>query len=162
MSEDAQKDNGKHVRSNLKNLLRSCLFGLRTQAILYNFRRTPHTIVLDSLHPDLAPHLVITPPPDTWEDSRHAYENRINPQYMANLFVPPFYLFTCRTPTYEEWKAIAYPPPQRRPQPYTPVATFNYSRFHRYVSKSGSPYDFGTVDSRSLHRFNVPRRKGLL
>uniref|UniRef100_A0A8H8CJT8 Uncharacterized protein n=1 Tax=Psilocybe cubensis TaxID=181762 RepID=A0A8H8CJT8_PSICU len=71
-------------------------------SVLEHFRRTPHTIVLDSFRPTSYPHIVITPPPDTWENS--AYNNRINPQNIASLSVPPLYLTTCRTATYEEWK----------------------------------------------------------
>ncbi|KAF8914208.1 hypothetical protein CPB84DRAFT_67947 [Gymnopilus junonius] len=82
--------------------------------VLSHYRRTPHSIVIDSHRPDIAPHIVITPP-DSWDVFTATESNRINYQNLCNLPVPPFYLSTCRMPTYQEWMSMCYPPP---PQEY--------------------------------------------
>lgn len=56
---------------------------------LLAFRRNSRNIVLDSLCPDVAPHIVITPPDDRWEDYYIPSENAVNPQSPYYLSIPP-------------------------------------------------------------------------
>lgn len=45
--------------------------------------------MLDSLHPHLAPHIVITPPEYFWDDYFIPFQNRVDPQWSGYLMVPP-------------------------------------------------------------------------
>ncbi|KAF9569258.1 hypothetical protein CPC08DRAFT_176775 [Agrocybe pediades] len=65
---------------------------MRTEDLLRMHHRIPHTIVLDSHQPELAPHIVITPPDDTVIETWHAVNsNRPNPLDSSNLMPLPFY-----------------------------------------------------------------------
>ncbi|KAF8969423.1 hypothetical protein BDZ97DRAFT_2055860 [Flammula alnicola] len=79
--------------------------------VLNDYRRVPNNIVIDSVCPELAPHIVITPAPEQW-DLRHIVEsNRAGCQFRPQLTVPPFFGLTCRMHTYEEMMALFCPPP---------------------------------------------------
>ncbi|KDR83986.1 hypothetical protein GALMADRAFT_236543 [Galerina marginata CBS 339.88] len=110
--------------------------------ILKSYRRSSRTIVIDSHRPELAPHIVITPPPDTWDALNVAENNRAGYQTMPNLTVPPFYRSTCRMHTYEELMVTFYPtllPEENGTQWNAPIRTpgartvFNHSAFRRLV-----------------------------
>ena len=76
-----------------------------------DYRLTPHNIVLDSLCPQIAPHIVITPALEQWDAEYIAQNNRAGPQFMPHLTVPPFFGSTCRMHTYEEFVGMFYPQP---------------------------------------------------
>lgn len=63
---------------------------LSLQNILYQCRRDPRNIVLDSVQPEIAPHIVITPPEFDWTDFSTMQENppplQQHPEY--HLCVP--------------------------------------------------------------------------
>ena len=46
-------------------------------------------LVLDSEDPDIAPHIVVTPPPFDLNDYYTVAYNQVNPQYPHRLLVPP-------------------------------------------------------------------------
>lgn len=56
-------------------------------ALLY-FRLDGRNIVLDSLYPDIAPHIVITPPVSCADDFYTPLQNRVDPQWPCFLNVP--------------------------------------------------------------------------
>ncbi|KAG6910964.1 hypothetical protein DXG01_006018 [Tephrocybe rancida] len=56
---------------------------------LQHFSYNRLNLVLDSMHPQLAPHIVVTPPEETWEDEYIPWENRVNIQLPSYLNVPP-------------------------------------------------------------------------
>lgn len=105
------------------------------QAVLYHHRRTPHTIVLDSRCPDLAPHIVITPPDDDSEIPWVAHNNTAGSQTSGSLCVPPFYMSTSRLPTYYEWVEMFYPCPavQLEDPKYSHYSYFSLRSLREYV-----------------------------
>lgn len=105
------------------------------KVVLHEYRYTPHTIVLDSRCPDLAPHIVITPPDEYSEDPWAAHNNRVDSQTAPNLCVPPFYMTTCRLATYYEWMNMFYPPPALQSEEPTQQNhfSFNLGSFVEYV-----------------------------
>ncbi|KJA29823.1 hypothetical protein HYPSUDRAFT_60669 [Hypholoma sublateritium FD-334 SS-4] len=86
-------------------------------AILEDYRLTPYNIVLDSLCPQIAPHIVITPALEQWDAEYIAQNNRAGPQFFPHLTVPPFFGSTCRMHTYEEFMRIFYQQPMHEPYP---------------------------------------------
>jgi hypothetical protein len=50
-------------------------------------------LVLDSICPNLAPHIVITPPVDIRDDYYSPFQNSIAPQWLGYLVVPPSPLY---------------------------------------------------------------------
>ncbi|KAG1806573.1 uncharacterized protein HD556DRAFT_323944 [Suillus plorans] len=55
---------------------------------LLDLRLDGRNIVLDSLYPDIAPHIVITPPVSCADDFYTPYQNRVDPQWPCFLNVP--------------------------------------------------------------------------
>ncbi|KAG1851773.1 hypothetical protein C8R48DRAFT_777728 [Suillus tomentosus] len=55
---------------------------------LLDLRLDGRNIVLDSLYPDIAPHIVITPPVSCADDFYTPYQNRVDPQWPCSLNVP--------------------------------------------------------------------------
>ncbi|KAG6832146.1 hypothetical protein H0H92_004877 [Tricholoma furcatifolium] len=53
----------------------------------YSYNRL--NLILDSMFPDIAPHIVITPAVETWADEYIPWQNRVNPQWPHQLCVPP-------------------------------------------------------------------------
>ncbi|CAA7260075.1 unnamed protein product [Cyclocybe aegerita] len=106
--------------------------GPNPQDILYPYRWTPHNIVFDSHCPEVAPHIVITPPTtgDWLQAAQVAESNRAPLQLYSHLPVPPFYGSTCRMHTYDELMALFHPSPaeaQPEPQPELhPTAECSY------------------------------------
>ncbi|KAJ3507220.1 hypothetical protein NLJ89_g6426 [Agrocybe chaxingu] len=82
------------------------------QDILFPYRWTPHNVVFDSHCPEVAPHIVITPPTtgDWLQAAQVADSNRAPQQLYSHLPVPPFCGSTCRMHTYDELMALFYPP----------------------------------------------------
>ena len=112
-------------------------FDQYAQEILYSYRKTPHTIVIDSHIPDIAPHIVITPPSDPLDAFPVAEGNRVNCQVPWNLVVPPMSLLTSRMPTYEEWTSmlqLLHSPDSHPPHPPGARRVFNRSAFDIQVS----------------------------
>ncbi|KAF8897817.1 hypothetical protein BD779DRAFT_1667737 [Infundibulicybe gibba] len=60
------------------------------------FQQQRHNIVLDSVHPHITPHIVITPPEQLWDDHLVPWQNRLDPQYFCYLYVPPVDFGTSR------------------------------------------------------------------
>lgn len=60
----------------------------RFQDTLLDLRLDGRNIVLDSLYPDIAPHIVITPPVSCADDFYTPYQNRVDPQWPCFLNVP--------------------------------------------------------------------------
>lgn len=85
--------------------------------VLESYRRSPQNIVLDSLQPDVAPHIVITLAEDQWDIYEVMQNNRAGVQYMPHLPVPPCFGSTCRMATYEEFMSMCHPPPCQPLQP---------------------------------------------
>lgn len=85
--------------------------------MLEDYWRSPHNIVLDSLCPQIAPHIVITPALEQWDAEYIAQNNRAGPQFLPHLTVPPFFGSTCRMHTYEEFMGMFYQQPTYEPYP---------------------------------------------
>ena len=63
------------------------------QGILREFYRYRHNLVLDSLCPSLAPHIVVTPPDEVWNDNLITpWQNRVDFQQTEYLTVPHTFL----------------------------------------------------------------------
>jgi hypothetical protein len=60
----------------------------RFQDTLLELRLDGRNIVLDSLYPDIAPHIVITPPVSCADDFYTPHQNRVDPQWPCFLNVP--------------------------------------------------------------------------
>jgi len=60
----------------------------RFQDTLLDLRLDGRNIVLDSLYPDIAPHIVITPPVSCADDFYTPHQNRVDPQWPCFLNVP--------------------------------------------------------------------------
>ncbi|KAG1892200.1 hypothetical protein F4604DRAFT_14714 [Suillus subluteus] len=60
----------------------------RENDALLDFRLDGRNIVLDSLYPDIAPHIVITPPVSYPDDFYTPHQNRVDPQWPCFLNVP--------------------------------------------------------------------------
>ncbi|KAG2064268.1 hypothetical protein BDR04DRAFT_1110340 [Suillus decipiens] len=60
----------------------------RNNDALLNLRLDSRNIVLDSLYPDIAPHIVITPPVSYLDDFYTPHQNRVDPQWPCFLNVP--------------------------------------------------------------------------
>ncbi|KAG2155035.1 uncharacterized protein EDB93DRAFT_130423 [Suillus bovinus] len=60
----------------------------RFQDTLLDLRLDGRNIVLDSLYPDIAPHIVITPPVSYPDDFYTPHQNRVDPQWPCFLNVP--------------------------------------------------------------------------
>ncbi|KAG6903407.1 hypothetical protein C0995_005430 [Termitomyces sp. Mi166 len=61
---------------------------------LFSYNRL--NLVLDSMLPHIAPHIVITPAEETWEDKFVPWQNRVDPQWPYYLCVPPLDFSTGR------------------------------------------------------------------
>ncbi|KAH0587851.1 hypothetical protein H2248_006606 [Termitomyces sp. 'cryptogamus'] len=61
---------------------------------LFSYNR--FNLVLDSMFPHIAPHIVITPSEETWEDEYILWQNRVEPQSPHYLCVPPLDHSNCR------------------------------------------------------------------
>lgn len=70
------------------------------QDVLRLFIMDKRNIVLDSAHPELAPHVVISPPSDPWEGCWAYTWNTPLPQYDGFLQVPVWYSAPTCTPSY--------------------------------------------------------------
>ncbi|KAG2349141.1 hypothetical protein BDR05DRAFT_986719 [Suillus weaverae] len=60
----------------------------RENETLLDLRLDGRNIVLDSLYPDIAPHIVITPPVSYADDFYTPHQNRVDPQWPCFLNVP--------------------------------------------------------------------------
>jgi hypothetical protein len=60
----------------------------RENDTLLDLRLDGRNIVLDSLYPDIAPHIVITPPVSCADDFYTPHQNRVDPQWPCFLNVP--------------------------------------------------------------------------
>ncbi|KAG6821502.1 hypothetical protein H0H93_000010 [Arthromyces matolae] len=57
---------------------------------LRRFYSDRRNLVLDCVIPEIAPHIVITPADETWEDEYIPWQNRVDPQWAHYLCVPTF------------------------------------------------------------------------
>ncbi|KAF8165565.1 hypothetical protein B0H34DRAFT_671377 [Crassisporium funariophilum] len=134
------------------------------QDILIAFQSDPANIVIESPCPESAPHIVITPPQETLSSLCIAQNNRIGIQCLPQLVVLPFYGWTSRLPTQEEWMAMYYPPApvvvvyqpfEGAVHPAVPRKVFSAVKFQYWIERTGSERLIMYHVSKALQRHQV-------
>ncbi|KAF8076652.1 hypothetical protein FPV67DRAFT_426060 [Lyophyllum atratum] len=103
----------------------------------FNYNRW--NLVLDSENPDCAPHIVITPSEETWEDQYTSWQNRVDMQWPGYLMVPRLDTSSGRLPTLQP---ISRPLPSLPTLPpslndsFPPVLMFSPSRFQKSIESA--------------------------
>ncbi|KAF9021494.1 hypothetical protein BDZ89DRAFT_1163701 [Hymenopellis radicata] len=86
-------------------------------------------VVVDSLHPDRAPHIVITPAMTTPYDEYVAWSNRPQPQWSGCLSVPPTWVYSGSIPNY----VVNFNPPSSQARG---KRVFNRTHFAGQIEKA--------------------------
>lgn len=98
-----------------------------------------NNLILDSTHPD-APHIVITPVEETVEDYYIHWGNRVNPQWLGCLTVPPPIVSTTRlfplNNAVISSKACSVESPNQRPSLQLSLHTSWFDRMIKTTSKA--------------------------
>jgi hypothetical protein len=110
------------------------------QKFLREHYRNRWNLVLDSICPDLAPHIVVTQAEETWNSQLTAWENRVEPQWMGNLLVPMLNTIWLPPPTEPSPDSTILQGRSLPPAEYTSntTAIFNASKFNKLVRVSSA------------------------
>ncbi|KAH7930672.1 hypothetical protein BV22DRAFT_1054397 [Leucogyrophana mollusca] len=137
--------------------------------ILGVLRRDRRNIVLDSSYPYIAPHIVVSPPETCWEEFYAPFSNRVEPQSLASLVVPPLppsLFHSSRPPALDtpcdihssSLACSAFSPKEHSvPRRRRASAVFSLSRFSRTVLSSSTERLIfrHVVDAIHRHRYKA-------
>ncbi|KAG5654613.1 hypothetical protein H0H81_011588 [Sphagnurus paluster] len=114
-------------------------------------------LVLDSVAPHLAPHIVITPPEETWEDQYISWKNRVDFQWPQFLEVPALNVISGRLPIPEDTQPMFGPgtltPSFSPTNPLLiPTPIFSHSKFRQQIDSASMERLVFTQVVAALHK----------